>query len=45
MYLNNAGVTTSYDISMDDGIDSTGITLTTGSNFKIAVAFLDINTL
>jgi hypothetical protein len=45
MYLNKAGMTTSYDISMNDGLNSTGITLTTGSNFKIAVAFVDTHTL
>jgi hypothetical protein len=45
VYVNNGGVTTSYDISMDDGVDSEGITLTTGKNFKIAVGFVDIATL
>lgn len=45
VYVNNGGVTTSYDISMDDGVDSEGIMLTTGKNFKIAVGFVDIATL
>lgn len=45
LYLNNRGVTTSYDITMDDGVDSQGITLITGHNFKIAVGFVDTATL
>lgn len=45
VYVNNGGVTTSYDISMDDGVDSEGIILTTGKNFKLAVGFVDAATL
>jgi DUF1680 family protein len=45
LYLHNAGTTTSYDIAMDDGVDSTGITLTTGIDFKLAVGFVDTTTL
>lgn len=39
--LNNGGVTTSTDVLMDDGVNSTAITLTTGKNFKLGIKFID----
>ena len=43
-YLNNGDITTSYDVTMDDGLNSTGLTLTTGSNFKLGLSFVNKTT-
>ena len=44
-YLNNGDLTTSYDVTMDDALNSTGLTLTTGANFKLALSFVSKTTL
>jgi hypothetical protein len=45
LYLTGAGMTSSYDIIMDDGIGSQGLTLTTGKDFKIGVNFMSSSTI
>lgn len=44
-YLNNNDLTVSYDVKIEDGPNSEGLELTTGKNFRIAVAFLSPTTL
>ena len=44
-YLAGGGQTTSYDVLIDDAPTSQGISLTTGSNFKIGINFLNSQTL
>ena len=44
-YLNNGDLTTSYDVTMDNGLNSTGLTLTTGANFKLALSLVNKTTL